>query len=462
MAKKLTVSTRFTAIDQTTAIAKRIGSSVSGISKSVSAVGRAAGRVTSALRFMAVGVVMGAAGKAVAAFGDKADDIADVSKRIGLSAEALQELQYAAQAADLSAEDLTAVFQKMNNNLGQLRAGTGTLHANLEKTNPALERQLRTVTDSDEAFTLLMDSIAKEANVQKRAALAQAAFGKSGQEVIDMAGDLAEKRKEARAQGTIISDADVAAGAAMHANLLKVKSAFTGITNTVFGRIAQSLGPVLEKLNGWILANKEIIGQKIDSVFRTIGNVLEKLGPSIGSLIEKLLPAAIKLVDRVLPVLVEVLDSLLPILDPLFDLLDPILDIFVALGPAFKAVAEMVKAILVPALQILKPILEVILAILKPIIDAIVWVTGKVGKLYGGALGGLAKVLGAGPEGSGTPVSPNAGSAAASAQALSWKGTLDIAGAPAGSRFTSVGNGAPAITLSRGLGIAGAFAGGSH
>ena len=40
---------------------------------------------------------MGAAGKAVAAFGDKADDIADVAKRIGLSAEALQELQYAAR-----------------------------------------------------------------------------------------------------------------------------------------------------------------------------------------------------------------------------------------------------------------------------------------------------------------------------------------------------------------------------
>ena len=454
MAKKLTVSTKFTAVDQTTAVAKRIGSSVAGISKSVSAVGRAAGRMASAIRFAAVSLVMGAAGKAVAAFGDKADDIADVSKRIGLSAEALQELQYAAAAADLSAEDLTSVLQKMNNNLGQLRAGTGTLYSNLVKTNPALARQLRTVEDSDEAFTLLMDSIAKETNVQKRAALAQAAFGKSGQAVIDMASDLAAKRKEAQAQGAIISNEDVAAGAALHANLIKVKAAFTGITNTVFGRIAASIGPVIEKLNGWILANKEIIGQKIDTVFRVIGDIFAKLGPSIAGIIERLLPAIEKLVDRVLPILVEVLDILLPLLDPLLALLDPILDIFVALAPAIKAVAEMVKAILIPVLQILKPILDVIAVVIKPIVDAIAWIAKGIGGLLSKPLGRIAEALGAGS--SGTPVSPSAGSAAASAQSLSWAGTLDISGAPSGSRVTSAGSGAPAITLSRGLGIAGA------
>jgi hypothetical protein len=215
-------------------------------------------------------ITTGAAAKALVDFADRGDDISDVSKRIGMSAESLQEFRYAANMADLTADDLTSVLQKMNNSMGQLRTGTGSLYTYLKATNPQLALQLKNTRNSETAFTLLMNAIAAEGDVAKRAALAQAAFGRSGQELIDMAGDLNKRREEARASGTIISNADVQAAAAMHENLLKLKASGQGFINEVLGRAVAAIGPWLDKLTLWISNNRELIGQKIDATINFI------------------------------------------------------------------------------------------------------------------------------------------------------------------------------------------------
>ena len=114
--------------------------------------------------------------------------------------------------------------------LGQLKTGTQALYTSLKATNPQLALQLKNTKDSDAAFTALMNAIAAETDVSKRAALAQAAFGRGGQEIIDMATDLNEKRKEARASGSLISEEDQRAGAALHATFIRLKASGTGLS----------------------------------------------------------------------------------------------------------------------------------------------------------------------------------------------------------------------------------------
>ena len=200
------------------------------------------GRLRSIVGGVAAALATGAAAKAISDFGTRADDVSDISKRLGLSTEAWQEFSYAAKAADMTSEDLTGVMQKMNNNLGQLKQGTGSLFTNLKKTNPQLALQLKHTTSTEQSFQELMDAIAGETDVQKRAALAQAAFGKSGQAIIDMAGDLNAKRAEAKASGSLISDADIKSGQELHNTLIRLKASGMGILNTVIGRLAVSLG----------------------------------------------------------------------------------------------------------------------------------------------------------------------------------------------------------------------------
>jgi phage-related protein len=454
---KLAVQTLFSAIDHLTGPMAGMRKGVSGFAQHASRASRGVGAgfrgMGGIIRTAAAALATGAVAKAVSDFGTRADDISDISKRVGFSAQAWQEYVYAAKAADMTSEDLTGVVQKMNNNLGQLKQGTGSLFTNLKKTNPQLALQLKHTSDSGVAFQILMDAIKGETDVTKRAALSQAAFGKSGQAIIDMAGDLNEKRAEARASGSIISQADIDAGQNLHNTLIRLKASGMGILNTVLGRVAHSIGPILEKFNQWIQVNREFIGQKLDIIFRVIGNVFQQLGPSIVRVIEKLLPAIEKVIDKALPILVDLLEMLLPILDPLLELLDPILDIFVALAPAIKAVAELVKTILVPVLEILKPILQLLAELMKPVAGAIAFISKGIGGLVGGPLQGLADRLGGG-----VPVSPNTGAIAAGASGGggTWNGRLDIAGAPRGSTMKSSGS-AP-ITV----GMFNTVAGGVH
>jgi hypothetical protein len=216
------------------------------------------------------GITIGMATKAITDFAAKGDEISDLSKRFMMTGDAIQEFQYAAKAADLTSEDLTSIIQKMNNNMGQLSQGTGTLFSFLKKANPQLALQLLHTKDSEKAFSMLMDAISAETDVQKRAALAQAAFGKSGQPVIDMAGDLNAKRAEARRLGLIIPRADVEAAAEMHANLIKLGASAGGFFNVVLARAVKVLGPLLIRFDRWLAINRELIGQKIERVINAI------------------------------------------------------------------------------------------------------------------------------------------------------------------------------------------------
>ena len=452
MGVKLAVQTVFTALNHMSGPMGVMSRGVTQFSNHAQRAGNMARAGFGGLRTM-IGAVAGvlatgAAAKAISNFAARGDDISDVAHRIGLSAGALQEFQYAAKAADMTSEDLTGVLQKMNNNMGQLKSGTGSLYTNLKATNPQLALQLKHTTDSESAFTALMDAIKGETDVSKRAALAQAAFGKSGQALIDMAGDLNQKRQEARDSGTIISQEDVDAAQNLHNSLIRIKATGMGVLNTVLAGVAKAILPIVEGLNSWIKANKGFLEQNIGTVFKVIGTVFQQLGPSIVRIIQALLPAIQQLIDRALPVLVDVLEMLLPIL-PLLDLLGPILDIFIALAPAIKAIAELIAAVLIPVLAILKPILELIAKLIKPIVDAISFVAKGAGGLLGGALSRIA----------GTPVSPNTGMISSNTT-TTRNVSLDVGfgNAPPGTSIRQRGT-APEINVNMGPTLA---AGGAH
>jgi hypothetical protein len=274
MGMKLAVQTVFNALDKMTGPMNSMGKGVDRFSRNANRagldVGATWGKLRNIMRTVAVAVTTGLAAKAINDFAEKGDEVARVARTLGLSAEALQELEYAAKMADLSSEDLAGAFKKMNNSMGQLRTGSGALYKYLKATNPQLALQLKHTKDSDTAFTMLMGAIAAEGDVAKRATLTQAAFGKGGQVLIEMAKGLNDMRKEARASGGIISDRDVEAGKQFNTTMKKVGVTLTGFKNNILGRAVAALGPWLDKLDAWMLKNKDIIGQRIDNAINWI------------------------------------------------------------------------------------------------------------------------------------------------------------------------------------------------
>lgn len=222
-----------------------------------------------------VAVAGAATYKAVSDFAERGDDIARNAAILGLTAEAYQELSYAAKMADVDQESFAAASKKLNNSLGQLKMGTGALYTDLKKTNPQLALQLKNAKNTDDAFMLIAGAISKETNVQKRATLAQAAFGKSGQELIPMMEGLADARKKAHAAGAIMTNEEVANASRMDDSLKRIKIAGMGIVNSVLSKAAAKFAPLVEMASDWVSKNREMIGLKIDKAFDAIGRAAD-------------------------------------------------------------------------------------------------------------------------------------------------------------------------------------------
>ena len=164
--------------------------------------------------FAAVGTAATLMGGAVYAatnqIASMGDEIAKTSRQIGISGEALQEWRFVAERQGVNNETLTKSFKLLNRNIGDVRLGQGMLTTTLNRSNPALLEQLKNTTDSEKAFELMVKEIGKLTNAQDKAALAQAAFGRGGQDIIKLseagAKGIDELRKKARELGLIMGE----------------------------------------------------------------------------------------------------------------------------------------------------------------------------------------------------------------------------------------------------------------
>jgi phage-related protein len=254
------------------------------------------GNTMRGLRNIVVGIgaalTTGLVAKAITDFAGKGDEIAKTSRMLGLSAEALQELRYAANLQGVENEQLTQSMKLLNNNLGDLKAKQGALYSQLKVTNPQLARQLRDVKSTEEGFNFMVDAIARETNTAKRAALAQATFGKSGQELIKMAEvgtvGLAALRKEAHKYGAVISSEAAADSEKFSDSMDRLKKSIGGVVASALAPLIKTLQPVIQRFAEWVAANRELIAQKISSVFQTIGKAVEFLAPFLKAAVDLL------------------------------------------------------------------------------------------------------------------------------------------------------------------------------
>lgn len=164
--------------------------------------------------------------------------------------------------------------------MGELRNNTGTLYSRLNKTNPALLRQLKAAKDNESAFRLMMNAINKASTAQQKAYLATAAFGKSGQALISLgnagAEAMARFEKEAENFGLVSADGGKAADE-WGRSIVRVRKAMEGVGYTVLNKVLPSLTPVVNKISEWISQNKELIADRIIEWGTKLGAVLKNI-----------------------------------------------------------------------------------------------------------------------------------------------------------------------------------------
>jgi hypothetical protein len=213
-------------------------------------------------------------------FAEKGEKIGRMATTIGMAADEYQRLQYAAKMMDIDSGSLDNALKKLNLGLGQLTTNTGPLSKGLRGVDSQLLIQLRTSKSAGQAFLLVAEAVKKTDNVQKRAAIVTAAFGKQGQALIPMLlkgkEGLAEYMKEADLYGSVLDEKAIAASERFSDSMKKTRGMLENVKNQVLGGLLEKLQPIIDKFVDWVAANKDLISQRIGEIIEGIGKFAQR------------------------------------------------------------------------------------------------------------------------------------------------------------------------------------------
>ncbi len=276
MAGRFSVEAVFKAVDRVTAPVSRMQNRISKMTRSMTRglrnVNRALGKVSkigmAGIRSGAILATAAVAALAVAlnSATSKADALAKQSRRLQFPIEELQEWKFVAEQSGVANTLFDASLGAFSKRLGEAKNGIGPLVSGLKKLNPELLAQITSTDSIAEALDIYIKAIRASDSATEQAALANAAFSRSGLTLVDIAKNSAAQiealKIEQRENGNVTMEQAVNAeayGDAMNA----LSRTMTGFINAVLLPMTPLLTELMLEFRQWALANKDIVASDI-------------------------------------------------------------------------------------------------------------------------------------------------------------------------------------------------------
>lgn len=177
-----------------------------------------------------------------------ADEILTQSVVTGLSAEALQEYQYAAELVDVSLDTLTSSQSKMIRSMDAARRGSKEQAKAFDKLGIGVQNADGTLRDAQEVFGDVIDALGAISNETERDAIAMTIFGRSARDLnplIKAGSDgLRELTQEAHDVGYVMGEEALDALGAVDDQLQRMNRSSEALKN----QIAVGMAPAVENL----------------------------------------------------------------------------------------------------------------------------------------------------------------------------------------------------------------------
>lgn len=290
MPRDYEIKTRFTAVDKVSQKINRIQSKLLRFTARASMALRKLDRITMKLTKGLGGILKrGALIAAGAATGlylainrttASMDELAKKTRAMNFPIEEFQEWRFAAEQSGVASEVFDKSLQKFTKTVGELKGGYGALYTALRKTDRGLLKQLQGTEDVDKAFELYLQAIEKAPNAMDKAALATAAFGRSGADMINLANagadEIARLRAEMRENG-VVTERQAAIAEKYNDTMNRV-----GLTvKSFFVEALEPLLPMLtdaaESMRAWMVANRGMINTKVKEYIKKIPHYIEQI-----------------------------------------------------------------------------------------------------------------------------------------------------------------------------------------
>lgn len=230
----------------------RAESSVDGLGTSANNTRTRAQRLGTALRaagkaatvfVAAAGAVTVGASRLVSNVTAEGDEIAKTARRLGVGAEALQELQFAAERSGVAQNTLSMALQRMTRRVSEAAQGSGQAKDAIAEMGLSAE-ELGKMTP-EKQLGVFADALSEVENSGDRTRLAMRLFDSEGVQLLNMLDDgsdgLNAYAEEARALGGIMSDELVGGSEKFQDQMTNLRQAFSGLGN----ELAEKLIPVL-------------------------------------------------------------------------------------------------------------------------------------------------------------------------------------------------------------------------
>lgn len=261
--------------------------------------GDAFGRVGSAAHdllgkvAMAGGVLAGFVGGAVVGvmhLVDQFSELGHVAARAGVEVDFLAGLRYAAAKAGLPVEQLDEGIKTLTQNIGQAKAGTGRMTKFLQQVSPALLSQLVHTNSTAEAVGLLVDAMHKLPDAARRAALAQKTFGDAGFVLLANGGSKAiQGQMEAYARLAGSQDEAVKSSLGVEEAMKDLNASADGVKAALVTGLAPAIQTVIEKMTAWLVGHRAEIAEWATKIGQELPGAVERLVTWVGKAYDKVL-----------------------------------------------------------------------------------------------------------------------------------------------------------------------------
>lgn len=232
-------------------------------------------------------IAIGAAGAAAGAalFGvakltaDAGDKAAKAARSIGLSAESLQELAFAADIGGVGQEGLVTTMQKLSRAANEAGDGVATYKDAFDELGISVKDQNGDLKNSDVLLSEISDSFKDLPDGTKKTALAMDLMGRSGAKMISVLNGGSESlealKQEARDSGFVISEANTVLSEEFNDSLTRLMSVLEGVKRQIGVQLLGPIKEIVDSMREWVLANKEIIKQNLKAFFQSLISVVK-------------------------------------------------------------------------------------------------------------------------------------------------------------------------------------------
>jgi hypothetical protein len=289
MSKSFRLAAILSAVDRISPVLEGVQGATKKTRKYLSDMASAAGRVASSvgLPLSALSGVLGGGlifgvQSLVKNFASASAELDATARRVGVTAEELQYLQYQAEMTQVPFENMQDAVAELNKRIGEAVSGKNQdlaalfakLHVNLRDANGQ-------VRDGVDLLPELAEAFKRNTSAVTRARIGDALFSDGYKAMLPLldkgAEGLAKLREEHSRVARVISNEQVAAAARLNQSFVRARYAVDGIGAAVAQKLLPVVEPLIDRFVDWAAANRDVLATRLAGYAERLGAAFARI-----------------------------------------------------------------------------------------------------------------------------------------------------------------------------------------